>query len=145
MPRNLSQWRATAGAVIYRGIPAAARHMLPLFRSLPLLLIGWPRQNIARLLTARKGTPHDRTTSAQRQLVDTKSDSFGDIDLSAYIMHIQKCFGDFHGGTSLPLGRSAYPSRAYPGIPGTRPLARHPRGWRTSARIRSQIRSAIWR
>jgi hypothetical protein len=41
------------------------------------------------------------------RLVGTKSDSFGDIDLSVYIMHIQKYFGDFHGGTSLPLGRSA--------------------------------------
>jgi hypothetical protein len=30
-------------------------------------------------------------------------------------------------------------------IPGTRPLARHPRGCRTSARIRSKIRRAVWR
>jgi hypothetical protein len=30
-------------------------------------------------------------------------------------------------------------------IPGTRPLARHPRGWRTSARIRSKIRHAVRR
>src|SRR5260370_37732367 len=66
MQRNLSAMASNCWSGDYRGIPAAARHMLPLFRSLPLLLIGWPPQNIARLLTARKGTPHDRTNSAQR-------------------------------------------------------------------------------
>jgi hypothetical protein len=37
-------------------------------------------------------------TSTGPRLVDTKSDSFGDIDLSAYIMHIQQYFADFQIG-----------------------------------------------